>query len=111
VDERVPWVSQLSEITDGHKDSTRLDESHLTGQAFGELFTVVERALFPFARPASAEGILELMKSRSYYIRATPEGKAAMERDILHLLREHPDLGRDEFELPYVTLAYKAHKR
>jgi SAM-dependent methyltransferase len=110
-DERVPWVARLSEITDG----TRGDERGLTGHAFGEHFTAVEPATFPFARPVDVEGVVQLLRSRSYSICGTPQRKAAIERDVRRLLHEHPDLrrssGRDEFELPYVTFAYKARKR
>jgi SAM-dependent methyltransferase len=113
-DERVAWLKRLSEITDGIQDDTKPEERHLDPAAtgFGPKFTAVEQATFPFVRSSDEESLVELMKSRSYYLSAPPDRQRLMEDQIRELVREHPDLaGRAEFPLPYVTWAYRARKR
>jgi hypothetical protein len=51
------------------------------------------------------------MKSRSYYLTSTPDAQAAMVSRIRELAATHPDLaGRKEFDLPYVTMAFRARR-
>jgi hypothetical protein len=51
------------------------------------------------------------MRSRSYHLTATPARRAEMDAAIRNLCATHPDLtGRAEFELPYVTRAYRTHR-
>jgi SAM-dependent methyltransferase len=113
-DERVAWLKRLSEITDGIQDDTKPEDRHLDPAAlgFGPKFTTVEQATFPFVRTCDEELLVELMKSRSYYLSAPPERRRLMEDQIRELVHEHPDLaGRSQFPLPYVTWAYRAGKR
>lgn len=113
-DERVDWLKRLSEITDGIQDDTKPEERHLDPAAtgFGPKFTTVEQATFPFVRTCDEELLVELMKSRSYYLSAPPDRRQLMEDQIRELVHGHPDLaGRAEFPLPYVTWAYRAEKR
>jgi SAM-dependent methyltransferase len=106
-DDDEPWLAQLSEIMKEPDDQTVFDERNVTG--FGERFGPLEKAKFSFTRPCTVESLVELIKSRSHYLSATPERQAAIERDIRRLAAEHPDLaGRDEFPLPYTTYAYRA---
>jgi len=105
-DESEPWLARLSELMVESGDHD-FDERNITG--FGERFTPLEKALFPFTRPCTVELLVELIQSRSYYLSATPERKAEIEQEIRQLAREHPDLaGRDEFPLPYTAYAYRA---
>jgi SAM-dependent methyltransferase len=113
-DERVAWLKQLSDITDGIHDDTKPEERHLdpADSGFGPKFTPVEQASFPFVRTCDEELLVELMKSRSYYLSSPPDRQRRMEEQIRQLVHEHPDLaGRSEFPLPYVTFAYRARKR
>ena len=113
-DERIDWLKRLSEITDGIQDDTKPEERHLDPAAsgFGPKFTAVEQATFPFVRTSDEELLVELMKSRSYYLSSPPDRRQLMEDQIRQLVHEHPDLaGRSEFPLPYVTWAYRASKR
>jgi SAM-dependent methyltransferase len=113
-DERVGWLKRLSDIADGIRDDTKPEERHLdpADSGFGPKFTVVEQAAFPFTRTCDEELLVELMKSRSYYLSSPPDRQRRMEEQIRQLVHEHPDLaGRSEFPLPYVTFAYRARKR
>jgi SAM-dependent methyltransferase len=111
-DESVPWVARLTDLMDGiGARQNGLDERYLGGDAFGPRFGPAERATFDFRLTYTVDRLVDLMKSRSYYISATPERQAEVERLLRELTAEHPDLaGRDEFDLPYVTYCYKAHK-
>jgi SAM-dependent methyltransferase len=105
-DDSVPWVAALSEIAEGEKPGGGVHEAW-DEQAYGPEFGPVERALFTHAVPMTAELLVQLIASRSYYITATPERKAAIEaavRDLATRLPEH-------FDLPYVTVTYRSYRR
>lgn len=107
-DERAPWVAKLSEVAEHH------DEHHgdqREPDSFGDRFGPPEKALFAFERMYTTDLLVDLVKSRSYYLTATPDGKEAIERAVRGLVAEHPDLaGRPEFPMPYVTEAYRARR-
>jgi hypothetical protein len=81
----------------------------MSPDAFGERFTPVERATFRFAVTHTADTLVDLIRSRSYYLAAPPERRAEIDQAVRSLAQTHPDLaGREGFELPYVTYAYRA---
>ena len=60
----------------------------------------------------TADSLVALMRSRSYYITAPPERQREIETGIRELVATHPDLrGRATFDLPYVTRAYRSARR
>lgn len=108
-DESVSWVHELSVITRQRADRTLNPTAGPSD--FGPEFGPVERAEFPHATVHTADSLVELIRSRSYYLTAPPEDRAEIERAIRALATEHPDLaGRQTFELPYVTYAYRARR-
>jgi SAM-dependent methyltransferase len=114
-DESADWVRQLSVVTRQRADGT-LDPSGLNPtngvSAFGPEFGPVEQGKFRHATTHTVDSLVELVGSRSYYLTATPERQAAIERNVRALANEHPDLaGRETFELPYVTVVYRARRR
>ena len=112
-DEEAPWVAALSARIDGEVGAVR--PGHRTAMAdpsFGPSFGPVERALFAHRTVHTPDSLLELVRSRSYYLTAGPEKRAELDASVRELLASHPDLaGRAEFELPYVTTAYRARRR
>jgi hypothetical protein len=55
--------------------------------------------------------LVSLLKSRSYFLTAPPQRQADLEAAVRDLATSHPDLGeRSEFELPYVTVVYRAKR-
>jgi SAM-dependent methyltransferase len=104
-DERVPWVARLSDLVDGtgrHRDGEDID-------GFGDRFGPVEHARFAFVRMFTTDLLVDLVKSRSYFITANPDEQARIERAVRDLVAGDPELaGRDEFAMPYVTDAYRA---
>jgi SAM-dependent methyltransferase len=108
-DESVPWVAELSGIFDGHRARTAVDERTLTPDQFGPLFGAAELRLFPWSTTHTAESLVELIRSRSYYLVSDGETRAAIERRVRELAgRTFGE--RERFELPYVTYTYRAEK-
>jgi hypothetical protein len=53
--------------------------------------------------------LVELIKTRSYFLTAPPARQAEMANGVRRLALTHPDLaGRDTFPLPYRTVVYRA---
>ena len=104
-DERVAWVARLSEVAEHHGDDEREPGS------FGDRFGPLEKALFPFERPCSPDLLVDLVKSRSYYLAAPPDTQSKIEQAVRTLIADDPALsGSQEFPMPYVTEAYRATK-
>lgn len=113
-DESVPWVRQLSVITRQRADGTLNPASgkSILSTGFGPEFGPVEREEFRHATTHTADSLVELVRSRSYYLTASPQDQAGIERAVHDLAEQHPDLaGKETFELPYVTVAYRARRR
>nr|WP_240943231.1 class I SAM-dependent methyltransferase [Planosporangium thailandense] len=107
-DEGVAWVAALSKIIDeqggGQGGGTQVTP-------LGPQFTPVERADFRHSVTHTPDTLLDLVRSRSFYLVAEPVKRAAVEAAVQGLCASHPDLaGRAEFELPYVTEAYRTYR-
>ena len=110
-DEETPWVAELSgriaeDVGDRHGH-----EAAMADADFGPGFGPVERALFTHSTVHTLDSLLDLVHSRSYYLTADGDQRASIDARVKDLVATHPDLaGRDEFELPYVTAAYRARR-
>lgn len=103
-DESEPWVAELSAIVGGERPAP-LDLP-------GDLFEPAERRDFRYERPMTPDSLVELIRSRSYYLAASPERRAELEAALRELCATHPALrGKASFPLPYVTFAYRAKRR
>jgi SAM-dependent methyltransferase len=108
-DESVPWVAELSDVFDGHRARSVIDERQLTPGQFGPAFTPAELRLFRWSAPHTADSLVDLIRSRSYYLVSDDDARAALERQVRGLAERM--FGPEErFELPYVTYAYRAAK-
>lgn len=105
-DESEPWVAALSEVFEGHWARSGIDERTLTGDQFGPRFGTAQVELFRWSTTHTADSLVDLIKSRSYYLVSDAETRATLERRVRELVadREEP------FELPYVTYAYRAKR-
>jgi SAM-dependent methyltransferase len=109
-DESAAWVAEYSRIVEGDRgpDDAGADSGR-TIPSFGDHFGPTATAVFHHSVRHTEESLVQLLKSRSYFLTASGERQAALEADVRELARTHPDLaGRDEFDLPYETLAYRA---
>ncbi|MQY06801.1 class I SAM-dependent methyltransferase [Actinomadura macrotermitis] len=130
-DESVPWSAELSRIlsdedagTDPETPAAIMlhgalgalrdgDPDRLSGwlrhPTFGPRFSAIEQGFFPHSETTTAAALLDLITSRSYYLNSSPERREEIEEQVKRLTDTHPDLaGREEFELPYVTVVFKA---
>jgi SAM-dependent methyltransferase len=130
-DEEVPWSAELSRILGDEDTGTDRETAAaimlhgalgalrdpekrglsgwLKNPSFGPRFGDIEIAFFPNSQTLTVETLVALVKSRSYYLTSSPERQIELEKQVRDLAATHPDLaGRDEFELPYITVVFKA---
>jgi SAM-dependent methyltransferase len=106
-DETVPWVATLSRVA---YDIVRHDDKHggvIDDPDFGPLFGRPGRATFRHAAPMTADSLVAMMRTRSYYLTAPPAKQAALDRALRALTAELPA----RFDLPYLTFVHRAHRR
>jgi SAM-dependent methyltransferase len=104
LDTGIPWVHRLSRIM--HAGDVHKPDYHPPS---GPELAGWESRVFRWADRATPEGIIELTKSRSYYLRADARHRAKVESNLQWYLFEH--LGHSPgapLELPYVTQAWRA---
>lgn len=105
-DESVPWLRQLAKAMRSTRDTTR-DE--LAARGFGRWFGPIERGEFRHAVEHTVDDLIELVKSRSYYLTASAQIQSVIEASVRDLMSSHTDLrGRNSVEVPYVTEVYRA---
>jgi SAM-dependent methyltransferase len=119
-DHHVAWVWELTVIADsiaGRADPqgspadrnlpADRDLRSFNGELdhdFGAELGPVERGLFRHEVPMTADRLVKLVASRSYYITATPEKQAEIEAAVRELAATLPKT----FTLPYITVVYRA---
>lgn len=132
-DESIPWSAELSMIlreedlgTDRETSAAIMrhgalsalrsaDGAGLTGwlanPTFGSAFGPTAQRFFPNRSRHTAQTLVDLVKSRSYYLTSTVQRQAELEGQVRELVAHHPDLvGRDEFDLHYVTVVFRAER-
>jgi len=110
-DEGTAWVRAYSRIVEGDRgpDGSGADSGRVKSPSYGDRFGPVEFAEFRHNVTHTPESLVALLKSRSYFLTASPIRQAALEAEVRELAATHPELaGRTAFDLPYVTVAYRA---
>jgi SAM-dependent methyltransferase len=103
-DESVPWVAKLGVVMHGSEAESFVAGGDIQRGPFGE----VESAVFEWSREIDREGLLDLVRSRSYFITATAEEQAAMLSGVDELLDTDPALANaDRWVLPYRAHAFR----
>jgi SAM-dependent methyltransferase len=102
-DESVDWVAALSGAAMLEGDGTFSREYKDAGYEFGPLFASPERSEFSHSTTHTTETLLTLIRSRSLYLIADDERRAAMDAGVRAVTRDLPPT----FELPYVAVAYR----
>jgi ubiquinone/menaquinone biosynthesis C-methylase UbiE len=103
-DERVPWVAELTRVMHPATGETFVEEGEIKRGPFGE----IAKAIFEWSREFTREDLLDLVRSRSYYITASASEQARIIAGVGELLDTHPDLaGRSSWTMPYVTHAFR----
>lgn len=107
LDVAVPWVHRLTRIMHAG-DVHRPGFAPPLGLAFGTPVSHEVR----WIQPANTDAVLELTKSRSYYLRASEATRAKVEANLDWYLHEHLGHARGAaLELPYLTHAWIADLR
>ncbi|CAM3330082.1 class I SAM-dependent methyltransferase [Occultella aeris] len=103
-DESVAWVAEFGDIL------IRLyerDEQELAPD-IGAPFGPVESTTIRWTQAMPAETLVDLVRSRSYFITATPEQQADVLGAVGDLLAGHAELaGRDVIDLPYLADCFR----
>lgn len=108
-DESEPWVAALSAIADDDTGDRGIREPLSGPDSFGPRFGPVTRATFDHTTPMTADMLVGLVATRSYYLTAPAARQRELERRVRDLCASHPDLaGRSTFDLPYRTFVYRA---
>jgi ubiquinone/menaquinone biosynthesis C-methylase UbiE len=103
-DERVPWVARLAAVIHAAEGEIFMETGRIDRGPFGE----VEEASFEWSRDFTREELLDLVRSRSYFITAKPAEQASILGRVGELLDTDPDLGgRSSWTMPYVTRAFR----
>jgi SAM-dependent methyltransferase len=113
-DVSVQWLKDLESLLDvltpkhRHPDQQRA----LRIPFKATLFDPPEVAQFRFSQELDADGLAELLASRSYLIALSPDERTDVLDQVRALARTHPDLaGRERFELPYLTVVSRSTRR
>lgn len=106
LDVRVPWVHRLARIMHAG-DVHQSDHQPVIGKEFGQARSHLSHR----NQSLSPAELIELVKSRSYYLRANETSRAKVIQNMNWYLFEH--LGHraeDQLDLPYLTIAWQAEK-
>lgn len=100
-DRSAPWVARLDEII----ASAGGGDPEPDPRSFGPRFGPVERREFDHEIEMTADDLVGLIRTRSYYLVGSPSARQALESGVRALAAEQ---GRERFPLPYRTVVYRA---
>jgi SAM-dependent methyltransferase len=104
-DESVPWVAALTDAMHGSVAEMLIAEG---GPTVGPPFGLLESRQFTWTAPRTREALVAMVHSRSYYIVADADGRAAIDDRVQAVLSGVADLAQGGIvDLPYVTHAYR----
>jgi SAM-dependent methyltransferase len=111
-DESQGWLAELSVILSGMAGSAAgRSKSHSGPVDLGNNFGPVEPGIFSHSTTHTVESLLDLVRSRSYFLTAPPDRRNRILSTIRAMAEEHPDLDTGTtFELPYLTRVYRARR-
>lgn len=101
-DEGVEWIRRFGEIAGSERSFRDLGESPVVGPEFEGL----ESAVFPWSRTMTRDEVLDLVRSRSWYLTAAPERQREMVDAISRLVDDAAVDG--VVEMAYVTEVFRA---
>ncbi len=104
-DDSVGWMRRLSDAM-GSSDADLIDMDRV---AIGAPFGPTETFDVPWQRPMDLELLLEMVRSRSYFITAEAARKERYLADVRALVESEPELsGGRSFQMPYRTYCFRA---
>jgi SAM-dependent methyltransferase len=102
-DESVEWVAELTRILGGGAATSAAIHARV-GRQFGPLYRRAERAEFPHSVPMTSDTLLDVVRTRSRYLVAEEDDRREIDRGVSELVSGLPE----QFELPYVAVAFRA---
>lgn len=105
-DESLEWVAELGRAA-GLSDGTRHPDHDNPAIELGPPFGPAEHALFEHSTRVTRDQLLTLVQSRSQYLIANEAERAEIDARIRAVADGLPET----FDLPYVTLAFRATRR
>jgi SAM-dependent methyltransferase len=103
-DESVPWIRRLTEVMHGSEAESFVESGRIERGPFGE----IESSTVEWSREMTPAGLIDLVRSRSYFITASVEEQAAILAALDDLLAHDPDVGAAKvLTMPYVTHAFR----
>lgn len=103
-DESVPWVAELGSIITQSAAERFVEQRDGVPAQLGQ----VEHRTSTWERPFDRQGLLDLVRSRSYIITAAPAKREAILERVNTLLDTHPDLtDPTAWRMPYRTEAFR----
>lgn len=106
-DDDVPWLAELTRIVEGERAASSARNGERVHGDFGPWFDVPETTTFRHALPMTADRLVALIATRSYFLTAPAERQAEIRGKVRELAATLPA----SFTLPYVTRAYRAVRR
>jgi SAM-dependent methyltransferase len=103
-DERVAWVERLTAVMHPAEGEIFVGSGTIQQGPFG----AIESANFEWSRDFSRDDLLDLVRSRSYFITAVEAEQASILDGVNALLDTDPDVGGQTYwSMPYVTRAFR----
>jgi ubiquinone/menaquinone biosynthesis C-methylase UbiE len=103
-DERVGWVARLTEVMHPAEGEVFARTGTIERGPFGE----IESANFEWSAELTRDDLLNLLRSRSYFITADDAEQASIVQGVHDLLDNDPDVGGQQtWTMPYVTRAFR----
>ncbi len=102
-DESVEWVAELTRILGGGAATSAAVHAR-AGRQFGPLYRRAERAEFRHSVPMTSDTLLDVVRTRSRYLVAEEDDRREIDRGVSELVSGLPE----QFELPYVAVAFRA---
>lgn len=103
-DERVDWVRELGV-------AMRADGDHYRGEdddtVVTEPFGAPDRSYVEWVQPSTRTGILDMVRSRSYFALLSPAEQADTLQAVQDVLARHPETTGETILLPYVTASLR----
>jgi ubiquinone/menaquinone biosynthesis C-methylase UbiE len=103
-DDRVPWVERLTAVMHPAEGEIFVETGRIERGPFGE----IESTSFEWSREFTRDELLDLLRSRSYFITADEAEQASIVAGVNHLLDTDQDVGGPtSWSMPYVTRAFR----
>ncbi|MFJ6151878.1 class I SAM-dependent methyltransferase [Micromonospora profundi] len=108
-DDQVGWVAELGRIARLGDNAGDVIEKYTD---FGSDFGAIELGEFTHRATLTPGEMVAMLHTRSYWLTAPAEQRAAIDEELRALFATHPDLvGRATVDLPYRTIVLRARRR